>query len=423
MFTRKATLYFSLALVLLILGLFLDDFQIAILVLPLASLFFITNLWGLPEKVDLKLSRQVIPNETFGDEEIQVESQVQNNTRRPLVNIEIQESLPYKINPEKGTSRSWASAGPGEKLSLSLEFRSPGRGLYEIGPLTVRTRDPYGFYLTENKLEPEKLSVMPRPERMRGAQLRPRHIGPWPGNIPSKTLGVGTEFYSIREYLSGDDPKRINWKASARYSRLIVNETEAERVTDIMVVLDTDVSLFKDSQEELFETAVGAAASMSSLLLRQGNRVGLVLQGGERGSVPAGFGKRHERRILYLLAQSRPGRASVSTSYVVNLLARRILPSRSQVVIISSLLDPEIVEGARELAMAGYSMLVLSPVPSPPSRFASETEEIAYKIVMLERSNTLRALEKTSTVVQWSLGVPLSARLTKVKRLRPLVSN
>src|SRR5205807_4957064 len=109
------------------------------------------------------------------------------------------------------------------------------------------------------------------------------------------------------------DPKRINWKASARYNKLIVNETEAERVTDVMIVLDTDVTFFGQTESELFERGIRAAASFTRLLLRQSNRVGLVLQGGERGSIPAGFGSRHERRILYLLAAAKPGRATVST--------------------------------------------------------------------------------------------------------------
>jgi len=220
-----------------------------------------------------------------------------------------------------------------------------------------------------------------------------------------------------------DSPKRINWKASARYNELIVNENEAERVTDVMIVLDTDVTFFGPAESELFEREVQAAASFTRLLLRQGNRVGLVRQGGERGSIPAGYGKRQERRILYLLAAAKPGRATVSTSYVVNLLARRMLPSRSQIVIISPVLDPEIREGVRQLTVAGYSILVLSPSPTPPLSFRDQIEEIAFKLVMLERSISLLALERSSTVVDWPSGVPLSVLMSKVRRARPMAAN
>jgi len=226
----------------------------------------------------------------------------------------------------------------------------------------------------------------------------------------------------MREYVPGDDPKRINWKASARHNSLIINETEAERVTDIMIVLDTDVSFFGPAEVEMFEREVRAAASIARLLSRQGNRVGLVLQGGERGSVRAGFGKRHERRILYLLAAAEPGRPTVSTSYVMNLLARRMLPGRAQIVLISPLLDPEVKDGINQLAIAGYSMLVVSPTPSAPESFKDVIQKTAFRLIMLERSITLLTLERSGRVIDWPREMPLSALMTKVKQVRPLTS-
>lgn len=420
MFTRKAATYFLIVIGLLALALLLSDFQLGILVLGLSSLFFFSNVWGLPEKVDIRLDREIVPDETFGDEDIRVESRIENLTGTTLRNVEVSETLDNRIAPSKGINQSPILLSPKEKARLVFEFPSPLRANYQIGPLIVRVRDPLGFYLKEEKFSPQTLSVMPGPERLRRTSLRPRHVGPWPGNILSKMVGLGTEFYSLRQYVPGDDPKRINWKASARNNSLIVNETEAERVTDVMVVLDTDVTFFGPSEGELFERGILAAASISVSLLRQGNRVGLVLQGGERGSVPAGFGKRHERKILFLLAAAKPGKASVSTSYVMNLLARHMLPSRAQVVIISPLLDPEIKEGVRQLIVAGYSMLVLSPTPTAPMSFENENESIAFKMIMLERSINLLALERSATVLDWPRGIPLSAMMTKVREIRPI---
>jgi uncharacterized protein (DUF58 family) len=225
----------------------------------------------------------------------------------------------------------------------------------------------------------------------------------------------------MRGYVPGDDPKRINWKASARYRRLITNETEAERVTDVMIVLDTDVTFYEAAEAEMFERGVRAAASLASLLLRQGNRVGMILQGEERGIAAPAFGKRHERNILFLLAAAIPGRAVIPTDYVVALLAKLLLPARAQIVIISSLMDSTIVAGIRGLVTAGYSVLVLSPSPRDPAIFESESEELAYRMLMLERANTLFALEKICSVSQWPVGLPLSVVLSKVRRLRSII--
>jgi uncharacterized protein (DUF58 family) len=421
LFTPKAAAYLSMSIGLLILALLLDDFQIGVLVLALASLFFLSNIWGLPEKVSIGLERQVVPSETFGGENIRVESRIRNLTGSSLANVEIEEMLDTRIILEKGLNQILGSIRSSEESRLVLEFSSPARSNYQIGPLTVRVRDPFGLYLTERHLTHETLCVMPRPENLSNVRLRPRHVGPWPGLVASKALGMGSEFYSLREYVFGDDPKRINWKASAHYNSLIVNETEAERVTDIMIVLDANVAFFGPGGIEMFEREVRATASIARFLLRQGNRVGLVLQGGERGSVPAGFGKRHERRILYLLAAARPGRPSVSTGYVMNLLANRMLPSRAQTVIISPLLDPEVREGIKQLSTAGYSMLVLSPTPTTPETFNDSIEEAAFKLIVLERSISLLALERSSRVIDWPRDMPLSAMMSKVRHSRPLI--
>ena len=421
MFTGKAILYFCLALGIFSLAILLRDFQLGVLALGLASLFFLGNVWGLPEKIRLELSRQIVPDETFGNEEIRIESSIQSLTKGTLANLEIKEYLPNGVTLEKGTGDTMMVLKPLAREALIQEFPSPRRGNYQLGPLIARARDPYGFYLVEKRLEPDTLSVMPRPERVRGTSLNPRQVGSWPGTIPSKARGLGTEFYGIRQYLPGDDPRRINWKASARKNDLMVNETEAERVTDVMILLDTDVGLLEGLESDIFERGVSAAASIASLLLRQGNRVGLVLQGGERGSLPPGFGKRQERRILYLLADAEPGHSSVSTSYVVNLLARRMLPSGAQIIVISPLLDPELRNGVRDLSTAEHSVLVLSLMPALPTEFGVASDKIAFDLAMLERSITMISIEKSAAVVNWPEGIPLSKVIAKVRRQRAII--
>jgi uncharacterized protein (DUF58 family) len=418
LFTSKAIFYFGLASLILTLALVLQDWQLAVLVLTLASLFFLTNAFGFPERVEIELDRKIVPGESFGEEDVRIIGKVRNRGDSYLENVEIEETLPIQISPERGTNHVYTSLLPNESVDLSMEFESPDRGHYSIGPLTARIRDAFGLYLSERRLEAETLAVMPKPEKIRGAELRPRHLGPWAGTIPSRTSGLGTEFYSLRGYYPGDDLKRVNWKASARANRLIVNEMEAERVTDVMVLLDTEVAFFEQSEKELFEQSVKAAASMTSLLLRQGNRVGLILQGEERGIVRPGFGKRQERRILYTLAAARPGASIIPTSYVMTLLAKLMLPSRAQMLIISPLLDRRVVEGIRQLVMAGYSVMVVTPTPREPEVYGSEAERLAFNIARLERANVLLAVEKVCSLVQWPVGLPLSRMLRGARGIR-----
>src|SRR3989442_3913578 len=212
---------------LLTIALLLNDLEIGVLILGLASLFFLSNVWGLPDKVDFKLDRKIIPDETFGDEDILVELRIRNLTRAAIGNLEIHEVLDDRIIPEKGTNITPASIGANDEAQVLFEFPSPPRANYQIGPMIVRARDPFGFYLTEKKLGAESLSVMPKPERIRGVQLRPRHVGPWSGVIPSMGFGIWPECYSFLDYVPGEEPMIINWKAQARSTQLSIDETAA----------------------------------------------------------------------------------------------------------------------------------------------------------------------------------------------------
>lgn len=413
-----------LAALILVASLSLQDWQLATLILPVASLFFLSNLAGLPERVVVNLERRVEPTESFGEDNVRVELRLVNLSGSRLANVDAREELPNGLRPEKGAQFFSAVIDKGASVNAAYELPSPGRGHTKVGPLTVRSRDTLGLYMVENRLEEEIVAVLPRPEKVRGSELRPGHLGPWPGVIPFRTSGRGTEFYNIREYASGDDPKRINWKATARSGRLVVNEMESERVTDVVVVLDTDVAFYEAGERELFERGVRAAASVSSLLLRQGNRVGLVLHGMERGVVRPAFGKRQEKRILYMLAAARPGGSPLPTGYIVSLLTRLLLPSNAQVLLVSPLLDSDIVHGVTELGVDGYSVMVVSPTPGLAGKYQSESEKLAFKILMLERDNLILRLEKVCTLVQWPENVPLSAMLrrARVKRPRPILA-
>src|SRR5438874_10207233 len=105
------------------------------MVLPLASLFFFANFWWLPEKVELETSHRVDPTDSFGDEDITIVVNVANKTSISLGNVEIEENLTSMIKLERGTSRALTRLAPGEKAELRLEFHSPIRGHYRIGPL------------------------------------------------------------------------------------------------------------------------------------------------------------------------------------------------------------------------------------------------------------------------------------------------
>ena len=124
-----------------------------------------------------------------------------------------------------------------------------------------------------------------------------------------------------------------------------------------------------------------------------------------------GFGRRQLLRVLYHLAELRMGE-QLPLSYVLRTLAHYLLKPHAQVVLISPVLDRDIVSAIREISTE-YEVLVISPNPfSNPKGGQLLT---AYRLLELEREMLLTALSRTCKVVDWDLRAPLTPLLKKVR--------
>jgi len=90
----------------------------------------------------------------------------------------------------------------------------------------------------------------------------------------SKLLGTSAEFSDFREYAPGDDIRRIDWNAYARFDRLFLKLFTEERETTLTVLMDASGSM---APEGKWETAVKAAEALVYLALSGGDRARIVL--------------------------------------------------------------------------------------------------------------------------------------------------
>lgn len=95
--------------------------------------------------------------------------------------------------------------------------------------------------------------------------------------------GPGSEVAGARAYEPGDDARRIDWSLTARSLAPHVRTTEADRELEAWVVADCSASLdFGTTKREKRELVLAATAAFGSLIVRGGNRLGVVVSGGER---------------------------------------------------------------------------------------------------------------------------------------------
>jgi len=418
MYTERVPILITFSILLTLASLVMKDWRPAILILPVASLFFISNSFHSSTKINMKAAREVTPTRIAIGETSRVRLEISNECKEKIGFLEVYDELPAEVDVVENTNHLVLCLDPGEKVSVSYEILCSRRGRFEIGPLYVRARDPMSFHFTEKTLAPSALLyVLPDIERLKPTDLGVRQTGPWPGIFHSRRSGIGTEFYGLRHYVPGDELKRIHWKASARMARLITIENESERSTDIVMVVDTGIgSYLGKSPRTVLEYGISAAGSLASLLLTLGNRVGLIVHGKNRTWLPRDFGKRHLQRVLNQLAATEAGEALLPIGYFGEPL---FLGPKAQIVLISPLLDQNIPDAINSLAVRGYNTFIISPsFTELLDHQMDEATEMAYRIMALERRNMIMELRRYATVIDWNPNLPLRTVLKEIRRWR-----
>ena len=111
------------------------------------------------------------------------------------------------------------------------------------------------------------------------------------------------EFFGLREFRQGDDPRDIHWRTSAHRGALFLRETEDDEGQEVCLVLDNGADGAGTDTVAVFEQTVSLAASLACELLHRGYRVGLAARGEE--ITPEG-GQAQATRLLRFLALVQP---------------------------------------------------------------------------------------------------------------------
>ncbi|HUI38667.1 MAG TPA: DUF58 domain-containing protein, partial [Thermoplasmata archaeon] len=191
-----------------------------------------------------------------------------------------------------------------EGFRFRLSWRCPYPLLTSVPLPRVVASDPLG--LAERILgvagTPLPIERFP-PEAARLGTVQLRRTTPIPGEVLSRATGRTGEFFSVREAAPGDSRREINWRASARRGRTLVNEFRIERTGDLLLVIDRRPStLGRDHDAELLAIECAAAHGIVRGFLSQKARVGLALYGEFLDVVPLGSGRTHRFRLDRALA-------------------------------------------------------------------------------------------------------------------------
>ena len=203
--------------------------------------------------------------------------------------------------------------------------------------------------------------------RIAALELRARGVveGTLAGVHDSRARGQSIEFLQHREYVRGDDPRRVDWKVWGRQDRLYVKEYEEETHLRLTVLVDGSGSMDYPPRDgrrgTKYDRAATLAASLAWLALDHGDAAGCVVFADRvRAAVPARTRRTHLDAVLETLAAARPPGLPTDFRLVLRSLAET-LPRRGLVVVVSDLLGDRtgLVPGLRELRVRGHDLAVL----------------------------------------------------------------
>ena len=242
--------------------------------------FLLIALLLAPRRLGLAGERHGLRPRTREGERLEVE--VKLSAKRSVSTFLLEERLPAELGD---TVRVPVVRLPAKaEVSHHYSLRTARRGVYNVGPLVAVAGDPIGLSRRETVVaQPFELLVHPAVEIVSDRPLtrmfedppiRPPVSKPWPS---------GLEFYGMREYVPGDDLRRIVWRATARTGKVMVREAEQGITDHITLILDTDRGSHSRDGEgysESFETGIRAAASLGVKHLRDGYEVRCETNGG-----------------------------------------------------------------------------------------------------------------------------------------------
>jgi len=167
----------------------------------------------------------------------------------------------------------------GGELQLDYVVTPDARGQFHFDGCQLQLRSPWRGW-TQRRVVGDASTVRVYPDfaalvEMAGlsVELASRSVGA----RLQRRRGEGTEFHELRDYRVGDSLRRIDWKATARSSRLISREYRDERNQQVVLMLDCGRRMLaQDDHLAHFDHVLNASLALASIALRQGDAVGLL---------------------------------------------------------------------------------------------------------------------------------------------------
>ena len=207
-----------------------------------------------------------------------------------MLHVTPYDALPAASLTTRGTYAEDALPAHARTLFL-IEATGAARGLVSLGDVALRVRTPLGLVSrTLHYPQTDQILVAPSLAGVKRFRwLAVHHRLATVGVRDVRRKGEGRSFARLRDYVSGDDPRHMDWKATAKRGRPITREFTTEQSQTVFILVDAGRSMTQlAGRYPRFEYALSTTLLLADVATTAGDRVGaLVFDDQLRALVPA----------------------------------------------------------------------------------------------------------------------------------------
>jgi uncharacterized protein (DUF58 family) len=197
--------------------------------------------------------------------------------------------------------------------TVRYQIESPPRGQHAVGPLWIRSSDPFGLAARRFRVGgTDTITVTPEVQTLsRGSFRLPNGDGQ--AMQSRRPAASGEQDVIARKYQTGDSIRRVHWPATARHSELMVRQDDQHTDHEAIVVLDSRLESYvgapvrsgEDVESAAFEWAVSMAVSIGLHLIHEGYRTVFIESQAPAGHAPGGHSATSPAELLQRGARVR----------------------------------------------------------------------------------------------------------------------
>ena len=373
--------------------------QPLILIVGLLALLVVIaiDVWATYCLIDLRFERELSAKHVAFGAEVTLTVTVENAKLLPLPWLEVKDNLSrtlrvrdrqlyVNLTSNSAVLESLFSTRWYERVTRRYTLLCNARGVHTFGPTTISSGDLFGFTERMETLENRQyLIVYPLIVPLSSFSLPARH--PFGDRrAPRRLLEDPSRVIGIRDYVYGDDLRRVHWKATARTMQLQSKIYEPTTTHTLVMFLNvsTQTNVYFATSPELLELSICAVASVADWALEEGYAVGLYTNSVELGtpkdqdsnkqraaSAPGSLPRPKQRHV-----QLPPARSAEQHKRIMEALARTQdffgnsieetiqgertrLPAGATIVVVTTTISDPLLDSLQRLRKGGHAVTIL----------------------------------------------------------------